>query len=502
MVTVDRRLRKVGRVSAPTSERRGRVDRFIPLAVLLLSVAVVVVLGGALHASQVSSQRQLAERFQARGDLASSFAATWVAQLTAQEASAAVDWLSGTEHLDTSLATTADLFDFRAAVVLNSHGVALAAYPQVAASQDAAVPAEHRHLSSALRGQTVVTSVVESASRGVPVVEFAVPYYTPDGRRVFSGAYDLRRLPLDAFLAAVTPIPHARVYLVDATGTVVGTDHVAGDRTSLGRLPYRLAAAREHTPNGDYTDTSHQRHYFTSHPVEGTPWSLIVTAPHETLFAPLRGRGHELPWVVLGLVALFASAANILFLRLVRHRDRLHNLNAALDGAARTDQLTSLPNRRHLDEVLAAALSAGGRPGGAVSGLVIDLDHFKRVNDTFGHTTGDRVLEHVAEVLREAVRTEDTIGRWGGEEFLAVLPHTDELGAARIADRIRQIVRDTPYNNRAGDRSITITLSIGCATSLAGGKDELIHRADQALYGAKAAGRDGVLSASSALPAR
>jgi two-component system cell cycle response regulator len=102
----------------------------------------------------------------------------------------------------------------------------------------------------------------------------------------------------------------------------------------------------------------------------------------------------------------------------------------------------------------------------------------------------------VAAIMRSTVRTEDTVGRWGGEEFLAVLPHTDDAGAARIADRIRQVVHDSPYINKGGDRRIDITLSVGCATSLSGGnKDELIHRADQALYGAKAGGRDGVLSA-------
>jgi two-component system cell cycle response regulator len=198
------------------------------------------------------------------------------------------------------------------------------------------------------------------------------------------------------------------------------------------------------------------------------------------------------------VVALLVTAADWLLFRLLRGRDRLRVLNVALDTSARTDQLTSLPNRRHLDDVIVAAMSAGDRHAVPVSLLMIDLDHFKRVNDTYGHTTGDHVLQHVAALLQAAVRTEDVVGRWGGEEFLAVLPHTDETGASRIAERIRESVGTSPYTNNAGDRIIVTTLSVGCATMVSGGdKDELIHRADQALYAAKSAGRDLVLSAPS-----
>jgi diguanylate cyclase (GGDEF)-like protein len=125
----------------------------------------------------------------------------------------------------------------------------------------------------------------------------------------------------------------------------------------------------------------------------------------------------------------------------------------------------------------------------------MDLDHFKLLNDTYGHTVGDRVLEHVAEILGQAVRTEDAVGRWGGDELLAVLPHTYCPGATLIAERLCQLVRDTPYTDNVGGRRIVTTLSIGCAADVVGGdKDSLEHRADQVLYRAKTQGRNSVCS--------
>jgi diguanylate cyclase (GGDEF)-like protein len=480
-------------VSAPSSERRPRVVPMMPMAVILVSVVVVVALGAALHMSQTASQRQLTTRFEARGQLASEFTATRVDQLLDQESSAAVDLLSGTTRLDEALASAADVFDFRGAAILSSQGIAMATYPSTPGLIGTAMAPQYPFLTAALNGKPAVSSVIVSASRGVPVVEFAAPYYTPNGRRVFSGAYELNRTPLDAFLKTVTAIPGSRVFLVDGDDIVVATnaDGNDGPRT----MPSDLAGAHTRAANGNYDSSAGEPSYFTSQPVEGTPWTLVLAIPQGALFAPLRGPQHTVPWIVLGLVALLTAGANWMLLRLLSGRDALRVLNAALDESARTDQLTKLPNRRHLDESLTAALSAGGRHQLPVSVLVMDLDHFKKVNDTYGHTAGDRVLEHVAGILEQAVRTEDIVGRWGGEEFLAVLPHTEGPGAALIAERLCQIVRDTPYVNSAGDRTIVTTLSIGCATDLIGGdKDRLIHRADQALYRAKTEGRDSVRS--------
>jgi diguanylate cyclase (GGDEF)-like protein len=480
-------------VRATSPERRPRIELIMRIAVIFVTVALVGALGAALHLSQTASERQLEGRFEARGQLASSFAATRVAQLLDQQSSVAVDSLSGTTQLDASLAIAADMFDFRAALILDSQGRAMAAYPRTPGLVGSDMTAGYPYVKPALTGRPAVSPVIVSSTRGVPVVEFAMPYYTPNGRRVFSGAYELNQTPLDAFLESVTPIPGSLAYVVDGAGTVIGSSVDSKVSDEPRTMPAALAAAYRARTHGDYDSRAGQPHFFTSKPVAGTPWSLVLEAPHDTLFTPINGRQHSAPWIVLGFVALLAIGANWMMLRLLIGRDRLRVLNAALDTSARTDQLTNLPNRRHLDESLTAALAAGGRHQLPVSVLVMDIDHFKRVNDTYGHTAGDRVLEHVARILEQAVRTEDIVGRWGGEEFLAVLPHTDGPGAAQIAERLRQLVQDTPYVNKSGDRRIVTTLSIGCATDMVGGgRDSLIHRADQELYRAKTEGRNSV----------
>jgi len=482
-------------VSARSSQRRAQVGWVARAAVIVVTASVVVVLASALHVSQARSERQLSERFEARGELAASFAATWVEQLIDQERRVAVDSLSGTTQLDERLASVVEVFEFPVAALMDSQGRALALHPRAPELIGVDMASRYQHLATAAHGQPAVSSVVNVASGDEPAVAFAAPFDTPSGRRVFSGTYHLHRTPLGAFLAAVSPIPQSTAYIVDAVGTVVTTGAVHDGGEQPRGLPTALAAAHRRSADGTYTDGSGKRHYFTSQRVEGTPWSLVVTAPLDTLFAPVHGPERTVPWIGLGLVALLAGSANWLFLRLFSGQDRLRALNAALDSSARTDQLTNLPNRRHLDQSLAAALSAGARHNLPVSVLVMDLDHFKQVNDTYGHSTGDRVLEQVAGILKGTMRDEDLIGRWGGEEFLAVLPHTDEPGATRIAERIRQIVQDTPYTNKARDRHIVTTMSIGCATSLSGGDNEdLVHRADQALYRAKAEGRNSVSS--------
>src|SRR3546814_407510 len=131
--------------------------------------------------------------------------------------------------------------------------------------------------------------------------------------------------------------------------------------------------------------------------------------------------------------------------------------------------------------------------------LVLDIDHFKQVNDSYGHAVGDLALQHITEVMRTNVRNVDTVARLGGEEFVIVMPYTHETFAVRIADRLRQRVADTAMVLPDG-RSLSVTVSIGCA--MRGSPDDdtveaLMERADQALYRAKNAGRNRVEQASS-----
>jgi diguanylate cyclase (GGDEF)-like protein len=172
--------------------------------------------------------------------------------------------------------------------------------------------------------------------------------------------------------------------------------------------------------------------------------------------------------------------------------DELRRRNAELDLISRTDALTGLYNRRHLEEYLVQLLSAARRHGHPMALLMLDIDHFKAVNDTAGHAAGDAVLREVAARVRSTVRREDIPGRWGGEEFLLLLPYLGAEGVRALGERLRRCVGDRPVELSSG-QVIPVTVSLGGAVALeAEGPEGLVRRADAALYDAKRAGRNRV----------
>jgi diguanylate cyclase (GGDEF)-like protein len=154
------------------------------------------------------------------------------------------------------------------------------------------------------------------------------------------------------------------------------------------------------------------------------------------------------------------------------------------------DPLTKLSNRRFILTQLAAAVSAARRHERALSVAVIDIDHFKAVNDEHGHAAGDRVLAAVANSLREHLRAEDQLGRLGGEEFLALVPDADAGAAAAAAEKLRSEAAALAVEH--DDGALSVTISVGWATWEGEAPEELLRRADEALYAAKRAGRDRV----------
>ena len=161
---------------------------------------------------------------------------------------------------------------------------------------------------------------------------------------------------------------------------------------------------------------------------------------------------------------------------------------ARLEALLREDALTGLSNRRAILTQLAGMVSAARRHGHPLSIAILDLDHFKRINDTHGHKTGDEVLVRAAHVLGTHLRAEDQLGRLGGEEFLILLPDTDGDAATHMAERVRAEVASAPT-------PVPVTVSIGLATWDGEASEDLLHRADEALYAAKDAGRDRVMAA-------
>lgn len=172
-------------------------------------------------------------------------------------------------------------------------------------------------------------------------------------------------------------------------------------------------------------------------------------------------------------------------------------LQALIDGLcalSQHDPLTGLANRRHFEAVLAREIEVVARSGEPALLLMLDIDHFKRVNDEHGHPVGDQVLKAVAQVLARCVRPMDTVARFGGEEFIIILPSCQGHFGQQVAERIRSAVATTPVDIGAG-RTLSVTLSIGGAYAprwVRSTPELWVDRADIELYRAKSEGRNRV----------
>jgi diguanylate cyclase (GGDEF)-like protein/PAS domain S-box-containing protein len=201
------------------------------------------------------------------------------------------------------------------------------------------------------------------------------------------------------------------------------------------------------------------------------------TRHFEATFVPVAGKG-SVPTMI------YATRRDV---TLQKEGERAREL------AATTDVLTGLRNRRFAEEQLKIAFDQARQNGKPLSALILDIDHFKKINDTYGHNAGDRVLLQIAQVLQRQGRTTDIVARWGGEEFVIIAPHTDSAGALMAANRICDAVRHEVVMVRG--QTIPVTVSIGTAQMLGHASPlELMEAADEALYRAKNSGRDRAMS--------
>lgn len=181
-------------------------------------------------------------------------------------------------------------------------------------------------------------------------------------------------------------------------------------------------------------------------------------------------------------------------IRRKRYQDRLRaNYEASLSMAL-TDGLTGLFNRRYLSTHLARTIQRITETQKPVSAIIFDIDHFKKVNDTYGHDVGDVVLKEVAGRVSRNLRNFDTVARYGGEEFVVVMPDASLEGAALVADRLRQHIATEPFHAPGVEEPLTVTVSLGVAMTQDAHTypDDLLRNADRALYDAKRAGRNRV----------
>ena len=218
---------------------------------------------------------------------------------------------------------------------------------------------------------------------------------------------------------------------------------------------------------------------------------LCGCAPSESTCVPLSVSGEVIGAVLVGHARLLHGDEHRRIEDTVSQAGptlaNLRNL-ALAEARAATDSLTGLPNRRAVQEALKRMIAQAGRTLAPMSVLVLDLDHFKQINDTYGHDRGDAVLAAVGDVLAGALRTSDFVGRNGGEEFVALLPETGADGALEAAEKLRAAIARVTLPGI--DRAITASVGAAVYPHTAADPESLLRLADRALYAAKAAGRN------------
>lgn len=321
----------------------------------------------------------------------------------------------------------------------------------------------------------------------------------------------------------------ARLMLVDGRGKVVldAAGDIHGEAGEKWSLPFPRNDARDLTR---YRNNQGKDVVGLLLPVPGSSWAVLMEKPRDHLFAHIERTRNMAVLVVVGIVAMIGGIAWLLAREIiaplgeltaaarevatgnldvaisVRRKDelgfassvfndmvgQLRRSRERLEKLSTTDFLTRLPNRAAILDALSGMLKRYQRYSRVFSLLMIDVDHFKTINDRYGHVAGDEVLRHVANILKEQMREVDIIGRYGGEEFIALLDETDGESALVVAERIRNEIAATGIDIRGN--LLNITVSIGVAEAGPGDDhaDSLIDRADKAMYLAKQKGRNRV----------
>jgi two-component system cell cycle response regulator len=178
--------------------------------------------------------------------------------------------------------------------------------------------------------------------------------------------------------------------------------------------------------------------------------------------------------------------------RILQLQDELIVARDAMRFQATHDPLTKLWNRAEIQDILRRELARRQRTNSSLGVILADLDHFKRVNDTYGHLAGDAVLLEVTRRMSSSIRPYDAVGRWGGEEFVIVVPDLDGMGTLHLAERIRSCIATHPVETAAGSVSVTISMGIAVGSANMPDPEALLREADAALYRAKQLGRNRV----------
>ena len=202
-----------------------------------------------------------------------------------------------------------------------------------------------------------------------------------------------------------------------------------------------------------------------------------------TTLMPLKGLSGSIEQICLIIYDVTDVAIN---------RRQLQTANQELQRLSSTDRLTGLFNRGHWEEMLRQDYARHRRYDHNAALVMFDIDHFKQINDNYGHQAGDAVIQQTAELIRQGMRDSDIAGRYGGEEFVVLLPDTDSEGAVTFAERLRQSIEAHEVIHEGHRIRFTVSLGIADLSQPTGGYTQLIERADSAMYASKSAGRNQV----------
>ena len=455
---------------------------------MMAVVGLVCGLGVVLARAQGDARASIEDRFQSRLDLTARFTTAYDTDVLAREASIGVRRLAGAAPSAAQFDAVMQDFGFVAGALLDADGRVIQIYPEQPELLGVDLSARYVDIARAASGIPSISNVVTMPGRDTPVVAYAVPFETTHGRRVLSGAFDVSTTPLSDHLENALPYGGGEVYLVDSSNALVASNlPLARFLRTLDGADHGLAAGTALATSGRYQRDGAWR-WFTTSPVLGSSLVMIASAPEDSLYLPVSGIAEWLPWVVI-VVLGFGSVYT------VRVLFALHRSREDYVLLSRVDPLTGVSNRRALSDQAQRVLSEARATREPVAVLMIDLDRFKSINDTLGHEAGDEVLRVVTARIRNALRADDLLGRWGGEEFVAILPGASMAQALEVADRVRLSVSDSPIVVQAAP--CKVTASVGCAITIDEDIDHVLGRADGAMYRAKRMG-DSVEAATAA----
>jgi diguanylate cyclase (GGDEF)-like protein len=462
--------------------------RFWSVAVAAVSLAVVLgTLGLFIARSQDESRGHLLANFQLRGSASATLVSSYIAQQAAREQQSAEQLMALPTVTQSRFRTVTTAFGAQGAVLLDSRGVVLNVTPSDAGQVGQSLTA-YATTREAEQDRIVISDALPGPNGLRSVVAIAVPFQNAlVGRRVFAAAYRVGGPQLAAFVDHAIAYPQHQVLLIDRRGTLLS----ASPRTTASSVwgaDLPLAQALSHRSTG-VVPGAKVPSTFTVAPISGTPWRMVLMVPDSKLYNSISGTAQLTPWLVFGLVTLLGLLLLLMLGRLLSDRSRLSLLSSELESIARTDPLTGLSNRRGIQEDVARAFARTRRRSEPIAVLMIDLDHFKQVNDQFGHEAGDQVLVAVAECMRDALRVEDVYGRVGGDEFVVVMAEADEAAGRAAAARLEQRAAEV----RLPELGLPdgIPLSIGLASGVHMTSEDLMRAADAELYRVKDTRRAG-----------